>query len=90
MKSTLVSIPDCYTCRGMTFLPQQFVGPVPRGEYELAGPIDVDYSDLGKPTRTTAELLVNTATAERWYVSPYVAKFLLEEHSIREESGANE
>ncbi len=81
-QANIVTIPDRYTCRGITFLPhgQQFSGSVPAGEYDVMGETDVCYSDLGVSKRTTAVKLVNIENGEKWYVSLAVGAYLLEEH----------
>jgi hypothetical protein len=86
---TIITIPDRYTCRGLTFLPhgQQYTGPVPPGEYDMLGECDVCYSDLGQSKRGRAEMLVRAGTGERWYVGLEVGAYLRREH-VREGGAA--
>jgi len=83
MLATIISIPDRYTARGLTFLQngQQFTLGLPAGEYDDLGECDLVYSDLGKTTRGPAVMLVNIATGEKWYVGVQVAEFLRKEHA---------
>lgn len=77
----IVAIPDSYTCRGITFLPQQYSGPVPAGEYDVLDAQDVTYSDLGTIRRGRGVPLVNMETGATWYVSVQVGEFLTREHA---------
>ena len=81
-QANIVVIPDRYTARGITFLAhgQQCTTGLPAGEYDYICDTEVCYTDLGKPARTKAAMLVNIATAEKWYVSLNVAEFLLRDH----------
>lgn len=76
-QATIVTVPDDYTVRGITFLPQQFTGSIPAGDYDVLGETDVTYSDLGKPKTSRGVLLVNVATGAKWYVGVAVADWLL-------------
>ncbi len=80
--ATIVTIPDRYTARGLTWLGhgQQYSGSVPPGEYDVIGECDVCYSDLGIQKRGRAVQLVNIANAEKWYVSLNVADYLVSQH----------
>lgn len=75
----IVDIP-AYTCRGITFLPQQFTGSVPAGEYDVLEEQDLLYCDLGKFKQGRAVPVVNIATGDTWYVGVQVAEFLVNEH----------
>lgn len=79
-QANIVTIPDCYTCRGLTFLPQQCCGPVPAGEYDVLDEMLLDYTDLGRLKSGPAVPLVNIATGDKWYVGVQIAQFLLAEH----------
>lgn len=74
----IVSIPDRYTARGVTFLAhgQQCTLGLPAGEYDVLGECDLVYSDLGKSQRGRAVQLVNIATGEKWYVGVGVGEWL--------------
>lgn len=79
----LITIPDAYTCRGITFLGtgQQFSGGVPAGEYDVGEECDLQFSDLGRLRTNRAVPIVNIATADKWYVGVQIASWLLDVHA---------
>lgn len=80
MTANIVSIP-AYECRGITWLEsgKQVVCSLPAGDYDVMGEQEVEYSDLGRLHRNVGVLLVNVATAERWFVGVQVAAHLVAE-----------
>ncbi len=80
--ATIVLIPDRYTCRGITFLPngQQMSLGLPKGEYDVVCECNLTYSDLGKTKMGRACMLVNIDNGEKWYVGVEIGKWLTECH----------
>jgi hypothetical protein len=80
--ATIVSIPDRYTCRGVTWLAngQQCTLGVPKGEYDMLGECNLTYTDLGRLKEGKGYKMQNIANGEIWYVGIEVAGFLMRDH----------